>query len=172
MRIWFIISSLFIFSYCSENNSKTGKKINYNEQALKNQFVEANKLVVQKENDEMDYYAKSHKMDFVKTTSGIRYYVYNPSPKGDSIKNNTTVSISFTLSLLNGTTCYSSDEEGKKTIRVGQENVESGLHKALTFLKTGDQALILIPSHLAHGLMGDMKKIPPQMPIVYDIQID
>jgi FKBP-type peptidyl-prolyl cis-trans isomerase len=51
------------------------------------------------------------------------------------------------------------------------ENIEDGLHKAVLFLKSGDKALILIPSHLAHGLMGDSKKIPPQSPILYDVEI-
>jgi FKBP-type peptidyl-prolyl cis-trans isomerase len=39
------------------------------------------------------------------------------------------------------------------------------------YLKHGDKALLLIPSHLAHGLLGDFKKIPPQMPIIYDVEI-
>ena len=51
-------------------------------------------------------------------------------------------------------------------------NIESGIHKGVQYLKRGDKALLLVPSHLAHGLLGDYKKIPPQMPIVYDIQID
>jgi FKBP-type peptidyl-prolyl cis-trans isomerase FkpA len=54
---------------------------------------------------------------------------------------------------------------------VGMEEIESGIHKAVQFMKKGDKALILIPSHLAHGLLGDMNKIPPQTPIIYDIYI-
>ena len=51
------------------------------------------------------------------------------------------------------------------------ENIEDGLQKALLYLKCGDKALILIPSHFAHGLMGDSKKIPPQSPILYDVEV-
>ena len=51
------------------------------------------------------------------------------------------------------------------------ENIEDGLHKAVLYLKSGDKAKILIPSHLAHGLLGDSKKIPPMSPIIYDIEI-
>jgi hypothetical protein len=58
----------------------------YNHEKVKQQFVKANQQVVVKENDEMDYYQKSHQMTFIKTTSGIRYYVYKASSKGDSIK--------------------------------------------------------------------------------------
>lgn len=141
-------------------------------EAVKKQFMEANKLIVQKENDEMDYYERSHQMTCTKTNSGIRYFVYEPSAKGDSIKLQDKVLLTYKLNLLDGTPCYSSDKDGKRTIVVGQDDIESGVHKALQYLKRGDKAILLIPSHLAHGLMGDMKKIPPQMPIVYDIEVE
>lgn len=171
------VISLFLFlSFgCRPDAEQTGVKNNhassYNADSLKKQFIDANKQVVQKESDEMDYYARSHKMPFVKTNSGIRYFVYNASSKGDSIRDGQTISMDFKVSLLNGTPCYSSETEGRKTFVVGHENLESGIHKGVQYLKRGDKALILIPSHLAHGLLGDMKKIPPQMPIVYDVQV-
>lgn len=165
--------SSFIFVACQPSEKeKTKKSLPFNEEAIKNQFVKANQQLVQKESDEMDYYGKSHQMNFVKTNSGIRYFVYEPSAKGDSIKNGDEITMAYKLSLIDGTECYSSKTEGKKTFLVGQENIESGIHKAVLYLKKGDKAIILIPSHLAHGLLGDYKKIPPQMPIVYDIQID
>jgi FKBP-type peptidyl-prolyl cis-trans isomerase FkpA len=102
----------------------------------------------------------------------VRYYVYKPSSKGDSIRDGMEISMHFKVSLMNGNEVYNSEQSGKKTFLVGQESIESGIHKGVQYLKKGDKALLLIPSHLAHGLMGDMKKIPPQMPIVYDVQID
>ncbi len=154
----------------NENRNKQYQKP-INQEKIKNQFVKANQQLVQKENDEMDFYVKSHKMPFVKTTSGIRYFVYNASAKGDSIKDNEQITINFKVSLLNGTECYSSETLGKKTFIVGNENMESGIHKGVKYLKHGDKALLLIPSHLAHGLLGDFDKIPPQMPIIYDVEI-
>ncbi|MES2513595.1 MAG: FKBP-type peptidyl-prolyl cis-trans isomerase [Bacteroidota bacterium] len=154
---------------CKPDHSK--EESTFSEKDVKNQFVKANQLVVAKENDEMDYYQKSHKMPFIKTTAGIRYFVYKPSIKGDSIKNDDLITINYKVSLLDGTECYSSEAEGPKEFVVGMEDIEAGIHKAVLFLKSGDKALILIPSHLAHGLMGDSKKIPPQSPIIYDLQI-
>jgi FKBP-type peptidyl-prolyl cis-trans isomerase FkpA len=119
----------------------------------------------------MDYFQKSHQFKFIKTTSGIRYYIYQPSQKGDSVLDGDIVSINYKLSLLDGTLCYTSNTDGMKQFKVGMQDVEDGLHKAITHFKVGDKALILIPSHLAHGLLGDSKKIPPQMPILYDLEI-
>ncbi|MDZ4665574.1 MAG: FKBP-type peptidyl-prolyl cis-trans isomerase [Bacteroidota bacterium] len=154
----------------SKEDNKQNKPID--EVALKKQFEKANQALVQKENDEMDQFARSHQMNFVRTKSGIRYYVYQPSVKGDSIKENMEITMSFKVSLMDGTEVYNSQQSGKKTFKVGHENIESGIHKGVQYLKRGDKALLLVPSHLAHGLLGDYKKIPPQMPIVYDIQID
>lgn len=139
---------------------------------LKDQFIKANQQVVAKENDEMDYYQKSHHLSFIKTREGIRYYVYQPGPaKSDSVKDGAILKINYTVSLLDGTECYSSKTEGPKEFKVGMDNLEDGLHKAVLYLKAQDKALIMIPSHLAHGLLGDSKKIPPQVPIIYDIEI-
>ncbi|MBA3665860.1 MAG: FKBP-type peptidyl-prolyl cis-trans isomerase [Bacteroidetes bacterium] len=154
-----------------ENDQKTKKSIVFNKDSVGKQFIKANQQLMQKENDEMDYYAKSHNMPFVRTASGIRYFVYKPSAKGDSLRDNMEVTMDYDLKLLNGTLCYSSKTEGKKTFIIGHDNLESGIHKGLQYLKRGDKAVLLIPSPLAHGLMGDYKKIPPQMPIVYDIQV-
>ena len=146
-------------------------KPEFNKVKISKQFIKANQQVVAKENDEMDYFQKSHKLPFTKTTSGVRFFVYKPSNQGDSIVNGDVITINYTLSLLDGTVCYSSNTDGAKQFKVGMQDVEDGLHKAVLNFKQGDKALILIPSHLAHGLLGDSKKIPPQSPILYDIEI-
>lgn len=169
--IIFCFSIFLLITSCSQPEENNEKVIKVHKKALQDQFVKANQLVVQKENDEMDYYARSHKMNFVNTNSGLRFYVYEASAKGDSIKDGDQITIKYTVSLLDGTECYSSEKDGPKTFIVGHEDLESGIHKGVQLLKKGDKALIMIPSHLAHGLLGDMKKIPPQRAIVYDVQI-
>lgn len=159
-----------VFCACGSDAPKKEKN-SFSEEKVKQTFVKANQQLVVKENDEMDYYQRSHNMPFIKTTSGIRYYVYKASAKGDSIKNDDIIKINYKVSLLDGTECYSSKTDGMKEFMVGREDIEDGLHKAVLFLKAGDKALVLIPSHLAHGLLGDSKKIPPQSPIVYDVEI-
>ena len=169
--LFVLLSNLLFFMTACNPKTEDNEAKQFNHEKVKQQFVKANQQVVVKENDEMDYYQKSHQMNFIKTTSGIRYYVYKPSSKGDSIKNDDIIKINYTISLLDGTECYSSKTEGAKEFKVGMQDVENGLHKAVLFLKSGDKALVMIPSHLAHGLLGDSKKIPPQSPIIYDIEI-
>ncbi len=163
----------FMITSCQSAPEKKEQKsdVESNEK-IKNQIVRVNQLELQKENDEMDAYERSHQLNFLKSNSGIRYFVYKHSEKGDSIKNKMLVSLDFEIRLLDGTLCYSSKNEGRKEMIVGADEAESGLHKGLLFLKRGDKALFLLPSVLAHGLMGDYKKIPPQMPILFDVAVN
>ena len=54
---------------------------------------------------------------------------------------------------------------------IEKTDIESGLHEALKFMCTDDKALFILPSHLAHGLIGDSDQIPPMVPIIYDIHL-
>lgn len=165
-----VIAVTLLYS-CSETTEAVKPPV-INPVKIKDQFIKANQQVVAKEMDEMDYYQKSHRLPFIKTGDGIRYYVYKPGPpKSDAIQDGAILRINYTVSLLDGTECYSSKADGVKEFKVGMDNLEDGLHKAVLYLKANDKALIMIPSHLAHGLLGDSKKIPPQVPIIYDIEI-
>ncbi|MCA0430595.1 MAG: FKBP-type peptidyl-prolyl cis-trans isomerase [Bacteroidetes bacterium] len=165
------ISVLVISCNGNPNQKKQPIITDIDEHKIKNQFVEANKQLLKKENDEIDYYVKTHHQNFIKTQSGIRYFVLHTSKQGDSIKVNTKVTLNYTLSLLTGDVCYKSETNNPKQITVGNDDVESGLHRGLQYLKKGDKAVLILPSNLAHGLLGDFKKIPPQMPIIYEIEI-
>lgn len=160
---------------CNRDNEVKAKKVNRpnaeNDRIIREQFIRANQQLTQKQADEMDNYAKMHRMPFIKTPSGILYFVYKPSLKGDSITQNMEITMNYTVKLLDGTPCYSSTIDGPKTFIVGHADIESGIHKGVEYLKRGDKAIFLIPSVLAHGLLGDMNKIPPQMPIMYDVEI-
>jgi FKBP-type peptidyl-prolyl cis-trans isomerase len=77
----------------------------------------------------------------------------------------------YNVKLLTGDMIYSSKELGSKTFEIGHGGVESGLEEALLYLKLGDKAKLIIPSHLAFGLLGDQNKVPPRSTLVYDIEI-
>lgn len=163
----------FLLLACQEKPKTSEKPVvtEFDQTKIKNQFVEANKQLLKKESDEIDYYVKTHADVYSSTNSGIRFSVIKSSLKGDSIKMNTTVSINYTLSLLTGDVCYFSKPNEPKQLVVGNDEAESGLHRGLQFFKKGDKGKLIIPSYLAHGLLGDFKKIPPQMPIIYEIEI-
>ncbi|MBS1638332.1 MAG: FKBP-type peptidyl-prolyl cis-trans isomerase [Bacteroidetes bacterium] len=168
--IFFIGPALVWLTSCGPS-AENKQQAPVDKEKLKQQFIKANQQVLQKENDEMDYYQKTHQLQFINTGSGLRYFVYKASAKGDSIREGDVVTMNYTVSLMDGTECYSSGESGPKEFMVGQDDLESGIHKGVQLIKAGDKCLFMIPSHMAHGLLGDYKKIPPQSPIVYDVEI-
>jgi FKBP-type peptidyl-prolyl cis-trans isomerase len=77
----------------------------------------------------------------------------------------------YVMELLDGTVAHSSANEGDLKFRISQGGVESGLEEAILMLGKGDKARFILPPHLAHGLTGDLDKIPPRASIVYSIKV-
>ena len=69
------------------------------------------------------------------------------------------------------TLCYSSSESGPIQFLVDMDNIETGIHEAITYMKPGDKAYVILPHFLAHGLIGNMDKVPPLSPLLYNISL-
>lgn len=140
-------------------------------QKIKDPLIDANIQSIHLESDQIDAYIKRRKWPVLKTGTGLRYYIYKENKSGEQAKNGKVASISYEISLLNGDICYSTKETGPKSFLIGMDDVESGLHEGIQYLRVGEKAKIIIPSHLAHGLAGDLKKIPQKSSIVYDVEL-
>jgi FKBP-type peptidyl-prolyl cis-trans isomerase len=81
------------------------------------------------------------------------------------------INLKFKVFLLSGELCYSSDKTGIKKVKIDQDHIETGLHEGLKLLHKGDKAIFIIPSHLAHGVVGDNDKIPPKSPLFVEIEV-
>lgn len=137
---------------------------------LKNTLIKVNKDKVKLENEQIDAFLKRYKWPVIKTGTGLRYCIYK-NGEGDLVKDNQMVKIDYAITLLNGDTAYSSYKTGPQEFLVGMDDVESGLHEGIKYMKEGDRAKLILPSYLAHGLIGDSKRIPPRATIIYDIEL-
>ena len=164
-----LLTSSTIFYACEEKPKKN--RMTHGElKAAEEKLIEANKTLTQAESARIDAFCKRKKWPVNKTGTGLRYYVYEDG-EGDLIQKDNIVTLEFGISLLDGTLCYSSKENGAQSFKVGMDDVESGLHEAMTYLKKGDKARLVLPPHLAHGLVGDQNKIPSNASLVYDIEV-
>lgn len=104
--------------------------------------------------------------------TGVRYYIYHEG-SGEYAQPGQVAVVNFKIRLLDADTtlCYSSNPEQPSEFLINMDDVESGLHEAITYMKVGDKAYIILPHYLAHGLLGDMEKIPPLSPVLYDIEL-
>ena len=170
LSVLFFLCAVFAFQNCS-NDAEKGKNSVVLDNKQKKEYLErANKYLVSQEKETIDKYIENRKIDMVETGTGLRYRIVNQGD-GEKIKTGDIVSLDYEVRLLNDDLLYSSDETGRKIFVSGRGGVESGLEEAVLLLHKGDEAEIIIPSHLAHGLLGDGDKIPPRTTIVYKVKV-
>jgi len=161
-----ILSFSLIFLYCSRiepaNNTAKNEK--------QRDLVPVNKYLVKKSEQNIINFVQRKGWKMIETATGLWYAIYEHG-KGTQGEKGKSISFSYTISLLDGSKCYSSDSLGIKSFRIGSGHVESGLEEASLLLREGDKARIIMPPHLAFGMLGDNNKIPGQSSILYDLTV-
>lgn len=137
---------------------------------LKDPLITANKHLVENEDAMINDFIQRYQWNMNQTPSGLRWMVYRPGA-GAEVKPGDRVSLKYSLKLLDGSLVYSSESDGNKVFIQGKNEVEKGLDDGILFLKEGDLAKFIIPSHLAFGLLGDQHKIPARATLIYDIEV-
>jgi FKBP-type peptidyl-prolyl cis-trans isomerase len=170
MRIhtYIIFISLLVLQGCKEKVQQPLPEVNMNE--LKEPLMKVNRKISREEKLAIDGYVKRRNWEMTETGTGVRYMITEQGSK-ESPSSGDIVIIDFEISLLDGTICYTSKETGPEHFVVDYDNVESGMHEAIKYLHKGDKAIIIIPSHRAFGLAGDMAKIPPLSTVIYKIHV-
>jgi FKBP-type peptidyl-prolyl cis-trans isomerase len=169
--IRFIAIAILVLVGFQQCNTKEAKKEEGNSEISSNKTLEkANRYLIRKEYEDIENYIRRHQLEVNETGSGLRYVILEEG-KGPKAEKGRTAVLNYKLSLLTGDVIYSSDEAGQKIFEIGNGNVESGLEEAMTFLQEGDKVKLVVPSHLAYGLLGDNNKIPPRCTLVYDIEV-
>ncbi len=133
-------------------------------------LVNINKKVVKTESQEIDDFLERYRWKVQTTSTGLRYMVYH-ALNGQKAKRGDKVVLRYKLQLLNGDLLYNSTTEGPKEFIIGTGGVENGLEEGVLLMGKGDKAKLIVPSHLAYGLLGDLRKIPERAVLVYDVEL-
>lgn len=167
---YFLPILLLVLLAC--NNDDEANMIVNDPNWTKDESINMNAQFSMEESEEIDLFLSTHQdWDMTKTGTGLRYMVYHKSDSTDSARVGNLVTVDFEISLLSGEVCYSSAEKGPESFIVEKTDIESGLHEGVQYMCVGDKAKFIIPSHAAHGLIGDTEEIPPLSPVVYDIEM-
>lgn len=134
------------------------------------QMIEANRALIKKDRQKIAGFVTRNGWNMTETDLGLWYEILEIG-QGDSAREGMVANFNFTLSLLDGTVCYSSSTDGVKSFLIGKGNVEPGLEKGILYLKEGSKARFIMPPYLAHGLPGDGNKIPARATIIYEIEL-
>ncbi|MFC2355504.1 MAG: peptidylprolyl isomerase [Capnocytophaga ochracea] len=110
-------------------------------------------------------------VDFEKTNSGL-YYQITHKGNGKKAEAGQKVAVHYTGMLLDKTvfdSSYRRKEPLQFTVGVGQ--VIAGWDEGILLLHEGDKARLVIPSELAYGSRGAGGVIPPNAPLIFDVEL-
>lgn len=164
-----VLTVLGIVQSCGNGNRQNSHPAQVKN--LDSSLIEANRMYVKRESDEIDQYVAHHNWKMTTTGTGLRYMITKKGGGTENPQVEQRVKVDYKISLLDGTLCYSSEKEGPKEFVVGKDNIETGLHEGIQYLHVGDEATFILPSHLAHGLLGDGNKIPAKASVIYEIKL-
>jgi len=133
-------------------------------------LINANRSLVGKDAAEIKDYLEKNNLDMLETQTGL-WYKIDKDGEGELAQKGDVVEIGYTISLLDGTLCYTSDSLGYKEFKIGQGGVESGLEEGILLLKKGSKATFILPPHRAYGLVGDDDKIPGRSTLLYRVEV-
>jgi len=157
-----------LFFACGENY--TEQPVYKSDKGRKDTLKKINKYLVKQDAERIQSYIERRGWDLEVTETGLWYGIYEKG-KGELAQKGQIATFNFSIELLDGTKCYSSDSLGVKRMKIGRGNVESGLEQGLLFMRPGDKAHLILPPYMAHGLLGDFDKIPARAAIVYNIEL-
>lgn len=163
------VGFLWIFISCNGCRDKqAASEMTYEE--MQKELIETNKAKLKEEKAAILKFIERKKWKMTETGTGLFYEIYQKG-SGEKAKEGDVVVLSYTVSLLDGKVCYSSTPANPSHFKVGEDNVETGLHEVVQYLSVGDKAHVVLPSHRAFGFTGDSSKIPQDASVVYDIEL-
>lgn len=136
----------------------------------KEELIDRNKKMMLLEQEKIDSFIKKTKLVMDETKTGIHFKI-DSLGKGEKPKNLSEVELKYSIYLLDGSYCYSSDSSGVLQMKIGQSNEPTGLQEILQQIPCGSKAKIILPSYLAYGLSGDGDKIGSGASLIYNIEL-
>lgn len=161
-----LLGCVFIFSCQPDEKGKSTPDAT----EVQKKMIGVNREMVKKESSDIENYISRQGLEMTETGTGLRYMIVRTS-NGKQAQPGMIAHINYRISLLDGTETYSNKGKSPVSFKIAEDHVESGLHEGVSYMKEGEKAVLIMPSHLAHGLVGDEKKIPGLTPIVYELEL-
>lgn len=151
-------------------------------EAEKKQALEAKKA---QEGKVLTEYAQKNNLKTTTTSSGLQYAIVKSAVTGRRANKGEVVQVHYTGKLLNGKVFDSSVMEVAKANNIytegrdyapfsfplGEGQVIQGWEEGLTYINEGSKVILLIPSYLAYGERGAGGEIPPNSPLVFEVEL-
>jgi len=163
--------SLLIISCGRKYNTQLPQQDIVNIGHLRNEiYITVNRELVEEDSERIRMFVEDNGWQMNTTASGLWYTILHAGA-GEKAETGKVATLEYTISLLDSTVCYSSDQYGHLVFVLGRGGLEQGLEEGVLLLRVGDKARMVIPPHLAHGLTGDGDCIPQRATIIYEVEL-
>lgn len=138
--------------------------------AARDSVLAYHRSMVGEESQQIGDYIARHGWQMDTTSTGLRIMIYRkgsgarPAPGG-------MASIRYRVNLLTGDPIDSTSSGEPLTFEVGKRRVLNGLEEGIMMMTQGSAARLILPGHLAYGLLGDPGKVPVNSVLVYDVEL-
>lgn len=168
MKFKFLFALLFfiLFTSCSEEPKK---EITVNWTTRKSSDFSKN-LAIEEDIDIKIFLQRKKDWKITETGSGLRYFIYE-NGNGPLAESGMTAAVKFEITKIDGTICYKTEGLETETFKIDKSEIETGVQEGIKYMHVGDKIKLIIPSHLGHGLAGDLDKIPPLTILVVDLEL-
>ena len=123
--------------------SSAPKQNSMSDAEIQESLIRVNQKMNKRESSQIDSFIIKEKLHVTKTGTGLRYEIYKKG-NGKQAMPGMSAKLKFTVSLLDGTICYSSDSSGLESFIIDHDQVESGLHEGIKLLHEGDKAKFIL----------------------------
>lgn len=138
--------------------------------AWRDSIMKENRRMARAEDRAIEDYIDRRGWEMKRTGTGLRYRIEEQGD-GQKAQKGMVAKLNYRVELLSGRLCYSSDSSGPKKFLIGKDHEVTGLHQGVQYMREGGKAVFIMPAHLAHGLLGDTKKIPMHATLVHHIEL-
>jgi len=142
----------------------------FSETEYREHLENANRILVRDEKKDIEEFIARHQFRMEATGTGLRYQVTELGT-GRVPSDHDEVVLAYRMYLLSGTLVYEITRQLPDTFRIAEGRQVRGLEEALRLFPAGTRARIVLPAHLAYGMIGDEKKIPGATPLYYDLHL-
>ncbi len=124
-------------------------------------------LSPEEEEAKIEAYIKNKNLTVTeKTSSGLRY-IRQEESTGASLKAGQYITVNYTGKLLSD----KQFDSGTFGFYLGAGSVIRGFDEGVAKMKIGEKAILIFPSSIGYGYQGSGKTIPPNTPLLFEIEV-
>lgn len=164
------VQVLLCLLFLSVLSCTSDRKQEMTEAEYREHLEKVNRILVLDEKKDIDEFIARHQFHMESSGTGLRYQLL-ATGSGPRPKEHDQVVLAYRVYDLGGTLLYDIKSQDPDTFRLAEGKQVRGLEEALRLFPEGTHARIVLPAHLAYGMIGNDDKIPGATALYYDLEL-